>query len=535
MSLANGLLLFFASVKFLLVFQQSGYRFNKYFEWVANAESTYLNRLMLLCLLGFLFFCVLSMSFLPIFGATIASYVGFVSYLLFTGMYIKSEHSINAKIKLKKTKRLVRLSITFVLFLSLVSFGLITLLSYLCYIIGDEALCVLRFALVCGMPILIPYILFLSYCFNEPFEEMRRRHYLFIAKNKLNKSNVIKIGITGSYAKTSVKEILNTILSQKYRVLASPESYNTPLGIALAVKSLDNLHDVFIAEMGARQTGDIKELTELVHPQIAILTGINNQHLETFGSIENIEDTKYELFENLEEGAKAFFSSDSSNSINLAGRFGGEKYLAGRNGDDNLVYATNVVTSELGTSFVLNIKGEKPVEVQTVLLGEHSVSNICLASAVAYKLGLSVDEIVMGINRIKSIGHRLELIPNNKGVVIIDDSYNSNEDGVKAAMQVLDMFEGRKIVLTPGLVELGKNENVANMEYGKLLSKHVDIVVIVGKHNAEMIISGLVEGGFNRENIYFERNVSRGNDTLNGLLKEGDVVLFENDLPDNYV
>ena len=470
-----------------------------------------------------------------VFAATNSSYVGFVSYLLFTGMYIKSEHSVNAKIKLKKTRRLVRLSFTFVLFLSLVTFGLITLFSYLTYLIGSEALCVLRFALVCGMPILIPYILFLSYCFNEPFEEMRRRHYLFIAKTKLNKSGVTKIGITGSYGKTSVKEILNTILSQKYRVLASPESYNTPLGIALAVKRLDNLHDVFIAEMGARQKGDVKELTELVKPQIAILTGINNQHLETFGSIENIEDTKYELFENLGEGAQAFFSSDSSNSLKLCDRFSGEKYVAGSNGEDNLVYATNVVTSNAGTSFVLNIKGETPVEVNTVLLGEHSVSNVCLAAAVAYKLGLSVDEIAMGINRLKSIGHRLELIPNNKGIVIIDDSYNSNEDGVKAAMQVLDMFEGRKIVLTPGLVELGKDENVANLQYGKMLASHVDVVVIVGKHNAEMIINGLVEGGFDRDNIHFERNVSRGNDTLNTLIKEGDVVLFENDLPDNYV
>jgi UDP-N-acetylmuramoyl-tripeptide--D-alanyl-D-alanine ligase len=256
--------------------------------------------------------------------------------------------------------------------------------------------------------------------------------------------------------------------------------------------------------------------------------------LETFGSIENTKDTKYELFENLVEGGVGFFSSNNANSLELMERFNGEKYCAGIDGENNLVTATDIKTDTRGMTFTLNFADGKSVKCTTVLLGKHSVKNICLASAVAYKIGLTPKEIATGINRLQSVGHRLELMPNNKKIVIIDDSYNSNVDGIGAAMEVLDTFKGRKIVLTPGLVELGKMENVANREFGKQLASHADLVIVIGHHNAEMLINGLIEGGMNRENIKFAKNLNKGNALLNEIMKEGDVVLFENDLPDNY-
>ena len=234
------------------------------------------------------------------------------------------------------------------------------------------------------------------------------------------------------------------------------------------------------------------------------------------------------------EGGVAFFASDNEICRELMGRFDGEKYSAGLYGDDNLVTATEVVTQSNGLTFTLNIKGENPVKCTTTLLGNHSVKNILLASAVAYRMGLTPEEIALGINRIQSIGHRLELLPNNKNIIIIDDSYNSSVDGVGAAMEVLDTFEGRKIVLTPGLVELGKMESVANFEMGKTLAKHADMVIVIGKHNAVMLINGMIEGGMDRENIKFAKSLNKGNELLNEIMKEGDVVLFENDLPDNY-
>ena len=534
LSALNTVLLFFASMKFILVLQQCGYRGKRYFKWLSNKDTPYLSRLMLLCLMGFLFFCVLNTCFSPLSGEIVASYIGFASYLLFSLMYIKTESSVNAKVPLKKTKRIVRLCITYCVVLFAFSFGAITLLNYLAFIIKDETVAILRFSLLCAVPIIIPYLLFVAYAINEPLEFLLARSCKRMAINKLISYDIIKIGITGSFGKTSVKEILKTLLSQKYRVLATPASYNTPLGIALSVRQLDSTHDVFIAEMGARSKGDIKELAQMVKPQYGVLTGVNNQHLETFGSIENTKDTKFELFENLASGGVGFFSSDNQNSLELFDRFNGKKYSAGIKGENNYVTATDVKTDVKGMEFTLNFADGKSVKCSTVLLGKHSVRNICLASAVAYHIGLSPEEIAMGINRLKSIGHRLELMPNNKNIVIIDDSYNSNVDGANAAMDVLEMFSGRKIVLTPGLVELGKMENLANREFGKTLSQHADIVIIIGRHNAEMLINGLLEGGFNRENIKFAKSLNKGNNILNQIVQEGDVVLFENDLPDNY-
>jgi UDP-N-acetylmuramoyl-tripeptide--D-alanyl-D-alanine ligase len=380
----------------------------------------------------------------------------------------------------------------------------------------------------------MPYILFLAYSINEPFENKIKKYYIRKTTEKLKNADVIKIGITGSFAKTSVKEILKTILSQKYRVLSTFGSYNTPMGISLTTKKLDNTYDIFIAEMGARYKGDIKVLADMVNPTYCVLTGINVQHLETFKSEENIKDTKFELFDNPNKNKIGFFACNTEGSMELFNRFDGEKYLGGIGNEDALAYATDITVSSTGTEFNLNIKGEKPVACKTVLLGRHSIKNICLASAVAYKIGLTPEEISIGINRLSSIEHRLELVPNNKNMVIIDDSYNSNVDGTKSAMEVLDSFSGRKIVVTPGLVELGKIENVANAEFGRILAKHADIVIVVGKHNAETIINGLIDGGMDRRNIIFAKNLKKGNEELNAILSKGDVVLFENDLPDNY-
>lgn len=539
LSLINGALLFFASLKFLLVLQQSGYKGKRYFKWLKEPTTPYLSRLMLLCLLGFLFFCVLGVCFTPVCqaffdedGKTFAAYGGFFAHIFFTVIYINTESSVNAKIPLKKTKRLIRLCITYVILATLFTFGVITLLNYVAFIINEEIYAILRFAPICITPIFAPFLLYLANLINSPFEKLIARHYVKGATEKLARTDVIKIGITGSYGKTSVKEILKTILSQKYRVLATPKSYNTPMGISLSVKNLDNTYDVFIAEMGARHKGDIKDLVKIVKPKYGVLTGINNQHLESFGSIEDIKETKYELMTALPKDGAAFFSADNEYTAKMYGDYVGEKYSAGING--GFVWAADIKTERTGTSFTLNIKGETPVNCSTVLLGKHSISNISLAAAIAYKIGMSPEEISQGINRLQTVEHRLELVPNNKDIVIIDDSYNSNIDGAKSAIEVLGMFTGRKIVLTPGLVELGKIENAENFKFGKMLAGIADIVIIVGRHNAEALIAGLTEGGMDKASIRFSKNAKRGNDELNEIIKEGDVVLFENDLPDNY-
>ena len=184
LSVLNATLLFFASMKFILVLQQCGYKGRRYFKWLSNKQTPYLSRLMLLCMLAFLFFCVLNMCFAPLMaklfgddGKTVGSYIGFVSYLLFAILYINTESSVNAKVPLRKTKRIVRLCVTYWVVLVIITFAVVTLLNFLAFIIKSEIFAQLRYAIICGMPILLPYILFISYGINEPLERKLKKRY----------------------------------------------------------------------------------------------------------------------------------------------------------------------------------------------------------------------------------------------------------------------------------------------------------------------------------------------------------------------
>ena len=207
--------------------------------------------------------------------------------------------------------------------------------------------------------------------------------------------------------------------------------------------------------------------------------------------------------------------------------------LAGLNGKSNPhVYASDIIASEEGTSFTLHV-GENSCECTTSLLGKHNVSNICLAVAVADILGLTLSEISSAITRLQPIKHRLELIKAN-GLYILDDSYNANPEGIKCALEVLKNFKGNKYVVTPGIVELGFLENEKNVEFGKLLSKIANGVILVGRARALKIREGLLSKGYKTENIYMVASLEEAKKKLAELTKEGDVVLFANDLPDKY-
>jgi UDP-N-acetylmuramoyl-tripeptide--D-alanyl-D-alanine ligase len=264
---------------------------------------------------------------------------------------------------------------------------------------------------------------------------------------------------------------------------------------------------------------------------MAVLTGINEQHLETFKSIENIKKTKYELFENLPSDGKAFFDVSNDASRELSEIFTGEKYLV--NGENSILTATDVSVSADGTLFTLNAD-EQSVKCFTTLIGRHSVRNILLASTVAYKMGLTLAEISCGIARLHGVKHRLEVLPNNKGVTLIDDSYNSNLNGFNCAIDALSLFDGRKIIVTPGVVELGENQYAVNYKIGQILATSCDKLVISAKYNAEALINGFSDAGGNKDNIAYKPNFIDAKKYVGEILTAGDVVLFENDLPDIY-
>ena len=284
--------------------------------------------------------------------------------------------------------------------------------------------------------------------------------------------------------------------------------------------------------MGARQVGDIRDLARLVDPDIAVLTGVNEQHLESFGTAEDIKNTKFELFDNLKPGGKAFFNVEGEAAKELSERFKGEKYcISAENGP---VTAKNVTVGRDGLTFDVCIEGEKPFRVSTTLLGKHSVSNILLAIAVAYNMGITPKELFVGVTRLYSIKHRLQVLPNFGGVTLIDDSYNSNFDGAKSALEAIKDFDGRKVIITPGLVELGRNQFELNFKLGEEIAKVCDVLIVSAKTNAEALIEGFRSGGGDNKNIHYFKNVGLVKDHLKEFVEKGDVVLFENDLPDTY-
>ena len=452
-------------------------------------------------------------------------------YFIFLIIYFGGERKRKSKIPLVLTRRMVRLIITFALLTVLSSVVIILLVNFVAIPFKYNLLAQFRYAILCLCPISVPYLIVLAFIINAPIEKRINRSYVTKSKEKLSKNkNLIKIAITGSYGKTSVKQILALILSEKYNVLATPESYNTDMGIAKTVNRLNDSHQVFICEMGARRVGDIKELCDMVKHNIAVITGITFQHLETFGSIENVIKTKSEILKDFE--GEAFISSDNKYAVDIYNKAVCKKYLAGINKTkDSFVYVKDVSYSQNGAEFIL-VCNKESVNVSTCLLGESGVQDIVLASSVALKLGMTLKEVALAISKLNYVPHRLELIKTQNGAFVIDDGYNSNPVGMKQAVNALKAFSGKKYVVTPGLVELGHAESGINYKLGELLSTVCDGVILVGRSGSLQIREGLLSLEYPTDKIFMAKDLDEAKKYLQTLLKEGDVVLFENDLPD---
>ena len=529
----NACLMVLISYKFFQAMQQCGYKGKEYLTWLARKDNVFSTRLLMLSILSSLGFLLTNMALLFI-QHNFVRYSGFIVYLFFLIIYFKGERKGKDKLPLVMTKRMVRLVITFSLVTVIFSFILVISVNLIAIPFRANLLANFRYAVLCLCPILVPYLILLAYLINEPLERAIINKSVKQCIELLDGyPNLIKIGITGSYGKTSVKEILKTLLSTKYKVLSTPKSYNTPLGIAKTAKRLDETYDVFIAEMGARRVGDIKKLTEIVKPNFAVITGITIQHLESFLAFENIKKTKYEIIENMKEG-KAVFSADNTFTKEMSESCTFPFRLAGTDNSCNpYVYASDIKMGVNGTEFTLNV-GNESVEVSTQLLGKHNVTNICIAAAVADYLGLDLAEIAMGISSLKSIPHRLEIVKTDNGIITLDDSYNSNPEGIKSAIETLKFFEGKKYVVTPGIVELGFAEAEKNFEFGVMMSKVCDGVILIGRARALKIREGLISEGYPTDKIIMVASLEEAKQEIQKNLTSGDVVLFENDLPDKY-
>ena len=456
------------------------------------------------------------------------SYLGLIFYLLFSYIYIINVHFAPKKTPLKMTNRMNRAVILLFILCFAVSFGLIILSSLF--------LSFFRFGAVALSPLLIPVLVPFVHWLLKPIESSISRGYVKRAKKKLNQhSKLIKIGITGSFGKTSTKNFLATILSEKYSVCATPFNFNTPMGITKTI--LQNLtigHQVLIAEMGARQMGDIRELCELVEPKYGILTSVGAQHIATFKSLENVKRTKSELPDYLGENGFCVFNADCEYVEEIAQKSKCRKCCVSISNIAD-IWASDIETSSAGTKFLLHI-GNEELSCNTKLLGLHNITNLVLCVAIAKELGLNNEQILAGIAKVSPVEHRLQLINAENDVVILDDTYNASIEGSQRALEVLEMFEERrKIVITPGLVELGTLERLENYNFGTRIGKVADIVVIVNKSNYLSIKQGLLDSGFDETKIYEAENLLATQEVLKDVLMPKDVILWENDLPDNYI
>lgn len=386
---------------------------------------------------------------------------------------------------------------------------------------------------------LAPLTVILANLLLTPIQKTINAFYLFSAKRRLRQCGPIVVGITGSYGKTSTKYFLHTLLSERYRTLKTPQSFNTLMGICRVINNdLQPQHEVFIVEMGAYSRGVIRELADFVHPQIGILTAIGPQHLERFKTIENIEAAKYELIESLPNSGVAVFNNDDQRCRRLADRTNGVKVL--RYGVDSSqaglnVWAEGIKQGVHGLSFTLVDSEGNRAAAHTMLIGRHNVLNILGATCVAVEMGLSLEDIAKAISKIQPVPHRLQLLQGVGGVAVIDDSYNSNPIGAIEALEVLREFKtGKRVLVTPGMVELGEVESTQNEEFGARAAKICDYVLLVGPKQTRAIMRGLEREQFPHQRIYVVSDLTEATSKLQQILQAGDVVLFENDLPDLY-
>ena len=515
----NAAFMILISYKFFQTMQQVGYRGDEYAVYLLRKRNGAITRVFILSLSSTLAFFLVNTA-LSVVDNPLVNYCGFIPYLIFLAIYFGGEKRAKKKVPLVYTRRMLRL---------IISFSVLTVLFSVIAMIGTNALSTLlpqgsilknyRYFILCFSPALVPYTVLLAYYINKPLEKRINKKFVKKAESALeDRKDLIKIGITGSYGKTSGKEILKAFLSMKYEVLSTPESYNTPLGISKTVNNLDDNDKIFIAEMGARRQGDIKELTKMVKPDIAVITGVTAQHLETFKTLKAIESAKYELIANMPAGGKAYFSSDNDITAKMYEKCPYSKILAGI-GDKmrGSLYAENVVISLSGSKFTLVINGEK-VDIETRLLGAHNVSNVALASA-----------------SLKPVRHSLERIDGKNGVILIDDGYNSNPEGFKRAIELLSSHGGKKYVVTPGFVELGFSENEYNFKAGELMAGVADKAILVGRGGALHVKEGLLYQGYDPADILMVADLDEAKLKLTELLHPGDAGLFENDLMDKYL
>ncbi|MEK7124760.1 MAG: UDP-N-acetylmuramoyl-tripeptide--D-alanyl-D-alanine ligase [Patescibacteria group bacterium] len=327
----------------------------------------------------------------------------------------------------------------------------------------------------------------------QPVFILFRDRMLSKAKAKIKKfDNLTVIAITGSYGKTTTKEFLKTILSEKFNVLATPEHKNSEAGIAETIlNDLNESHRIFIVEMGAYQKGGISLLCDIVKPKIGIVTGVNEQHLATFGSMENLLSAEggRELAENLTDGGTIILNGDNKHCLDLYKKFSGNKKLYSAAGDrvEADIKTEHISVEKEFIHFIAKDSQKYMADFKVAVLGRHNISNLLAAILAAKELGMSLEEIAIACKKIKQEQGGIVLKKGIHGINIIDSSYSSNPDGVLADLDYLDIFEGKKVIVMPCLIELGEKSSEIHQKIGQKIAEVCDLAIITTKDKFEEI------------------------------------------------
>ncbi|MCF0114369.1 MAG: UDP-N-acetylmuramoyl-tripeptide--D-alanyl-D-alanine ligase, partial [Erysipelotrichaceae bacterium] len=389
----------------------------------------------------------------------------------------------------------------------------------------------------CLMPFVAYYInwvlLFVMHMIMTPVEEGIKKGYFNEAKRILDEdTRLIKIGITGSYGKTSSKNILQEILSEKYYSLMTPASYNTPMGITRTVREmLKPVHEVFVCEMGADKVGDIQELTDFVKPSIGLVTSIGPQHLSTFKSMDNIIKEKMKMIENLPSDGIGIINRDNEYIRNYEVKNNCKLVSYGIHEKADY-FGDNIHYTARGSKFDVIYEGES-YPFETRLLGEHNIQNILAAIAIGRCLNVSWKELQAAVKKVKYVEHRMEVKVIN-GYTFIDDAFNSNPVGSARALDVMSRMEPKRFIVTPGMIELGEQEYELNKAFGKKMKGCVDAVVLVGIEQTKAIYEGLQEAEFDMNEVYVVATVKEAFRLIYQKATPSDTILLENDLPDAF-
>lgn len=506
------------------MFQQNSYRISRYYKWLKNNYANAWRLIDLACV-----FFLLSTLLPPAAGVLLAMGAACVKVYIILHKKYKKPLVFTTRVKrLYTVTALISLGVVltgvFHIKPSEVYWGSYTGIS----LVISEIFLISFFSWICV--IMADFILI-------PIEDAIKKHYINDAKRILDgMPDLTVIGITGSYGKTSTKHYLHRILSEKYDVLMTPGSFNTPMGVVRTIREqMKPFNQIFICEMGAKQKGDIKEICDIVHPTIGIITAVGPMHLESFKTIETVQSTKFELADALPANGLAVVNNDFEYCANRPISNTYEERYAVTNPDGAQFVAKNIKYTANGTSFTVVGPDGLEIPITTNLLGECNVSDLLAAICVALYLKIEPTKIQYAVNTIAQVEHRLSIKRTPGNVTIIDDAFNSNPAGSKMAVDVLSQFtQGKRIIVTPGMIELGEKQYELNKILGNHIGERLDVAIIVGEYNKDALMDGINEKGFNKENLYTAESFNKAQEILSKIMKPGDTVLYENDLPDTF-